>query len=234
MLRSLPLVAAGSAILALAYGPDPVGPFKPDAWPPTVDRNKLVHYVVTDEGLTPPSPSWQPNLKILTGGDQQTEAAVAGGHKCVQMTGIKFNTADESYPVWANQHTIDILIQFFGDDAILNADGAPRYFNFLTGTLPEPIAVDGGTLPREARNGRWNWALFRISNGLRHMDGGRLVGTIHPKAKSDPAIAGVSRLSGQNGGTIRLDGLHNVKIRVVAFGEKGAFGEPDVINHFHR
>jgi len=58
--------------------------------------------------------------------------------------------------------------------------------------------------------------------------------TIHPKAKADPGIAGVSYLSGQNGGTIRLDGLPGVKVRVVAFGEKGAFGEPEQVNRFRR
>jgi hypothetical protein len=42
----------------------------------------------------------------------------------------------------------------------------------------------------------------------------------------------VSRLSGQNGGTIRLDGLHDLKVRVVAFGEKGAFGSTLSINRF--
>ena len=47
-----------------------------------------------------------------------------------------------------------------------------------------------------------------------------------------PNIAGVSRMSGQNGGTIRMDGLHDLKVRFVAFGEKGAFGEPEQINVF--
>ena len=75
---------------------------------------------------------------------------------------------------------------------------------------------------------------MRIPNGLRHMDGGRLVGTINPHARENPDIAAVSRLSGQNGGTIRMDGLHDLKVRFVAFGQKGAFGEPDQINRFKR
>lgn len=208
------------------------GRYSPDAWPRSVDLAKKVHFISVDGALKPPSDSWQPNLKILTGGDHATEAVHVGGHDAVRVAMTKFNTADDQYPLWANQHSVDILIQFYGDGSHLKEDGTPKYFNFLTGTLPEPIAVDGGEIPPAARNGKWNWALFRIPNGLRHMDGGRLIGTIHPKAKSDPAIAGVSRLSGQNGGTIRLDGLHDLKIRVVAFGEKGAFGEPDDVNRF--
>jgi hypothetical protein len=162
------------------------------------------------------------------------ERVTVGGHDGVRIAAFKFNTADDAYPLWAEEHTIDVLIQFFGDEAVLDKEGRPRYFNFLTGTLPEPIAVDGGSIPGEAKNARWNWALFRIPNGLRHMDGGRLVGTIHPKAKGDSPWREVSRNSGQNGGTIRLDGLPGVKMRVVAFGQQGAFGEPDQINRFKK
>src|SRR5207253_11325441 len=128
----------------------------------------------------------------------------------------------------------DILMQVFGDDALVDEKGHSRYFNFLTGTLPEPIAVDGGEFPASIKNGKWNWVLFRISNGLRHMDGGRLVGTIHPKARGDSPFAEVSKNSGQNGGTIRMDGIHDLKVRVVAFGQLGAFGEPQQVNRFKR
>jgi hypothetical protein len=210
------------------------GPFDPEAWPPTIDTSRRVHFISIDGTLQSPGKEWLPNLKILTGGDHPTEPVTAGGHTGVRVAGIKFNTADDQYPLWANEHVIDILMQVYGDEAFLNPDGSPRYFNFLTGTLPEPIAVDGGSIPPEAKNGRWNWVLFRVANGLRHMDGGRLVGTIHPKAKGDSPVAAVSRLSGQNGGTIRMDGLHDLKVRVVAFGQKGAFGEPEQVNRFRR
>ncbi|MDB6125815.1 MAG: hypothetical protein JWQ71_4808 [Pedosphaera sp.] len=200
--------------------------------PATIRPDKKVHYVSIDGAFKPANTNWHASLKILTGGDHTTEAVTVDGHSGVKVSGIKFNTADELYPFWAGQHSIDILMQIYGDEALLDENGKPRYFNFLTGTLPEPIAVDGGTLPKEIKNKKWNWVLFRIPNGLRHMDGGRLVGTIHPKAKGDSPIAGVSRLSGQNGGTIRMDGLHDLKVRFVALGEKGAFGEPDQINIF--
>ena len=222
------LLAAGAASTARK------GPFSPEAWPPTVTREKIVHYVDLDGKLQPPGPNWTPNLKILTGGDHATEKTEAGGKECVRIAMFKFNTADDQFPVWAKEHSVDILLQVYGDGALLDKDGKPRYFNFLTGTLPEPIAVDGGSIPAEANNGKWNWVLFRIPNGLRHMDGGRLIGTIHPKAKADPGIAGVSVNSGQNGGTIRLDGLPGVKVRVVAFGQSGAFGEPEQVNHFSK
>jgi len=208
------------------------GPFNPEAWPPTIDPTKKVHFISIDGALSPPNDNWTGNLHILTGGDHPTEPVTIGEHTGVRIAGFKFNTADDQYPLWANEHTVDILMQIYGDDALLNRDGSLKDFNFLTGTLPEPIAIDGGILPPEAQNHRWNWVLFRIPNGLRHMDGGRLIGTIHPKAKADPAIANVSRLSGQNGGTIRMDGLPGAKIRVVAFGQRGAFGEPEQVNHF--
>jgi hypothetical protein len=210
------------------------GPFNPEAWPPTIDWTKKVHFISIDGALSPPNANWTANLTILTGGDHPTDPVTVGGHSGVRIAGFKFNTADDRYPLWAGEHTVDILMQIYGDDALLNRDGSLKDFNFLTGTLPEPIAVDGGTLPAEAQNHRWNWVLFRVPNGLRHMDGGRLIGTVHPKAKADPAIANVSRLSGQNGGTIRMDGLPGAAIRVVAFGQRGAFGEPDQINRFKR
>lgn len=227
----------GSALLILVLAANlcaQPGPFDAETLPPTLRATGQVHFVSIDGAFQAANTNWLPSLKILTGGDHVTEPVTIGGHTGVQIGGIKFNTADESYPVWANQHAIDILMQVYGDEAFLDEQGRPRYFNFLTGTLPEPIAVDGGTLPPQIVNHKWNWVLFRIPNGLRHMDGGRLVGTIHPKAKNDPRIAGVSRLSGQNGGTIRMDGLHGLKVRFVAFGEKGAFGEPAQINLFSK
>jgi hypothetical protein len=208
------------------------GPLDPEMLPPGINPARKIHFVSIDGAFKPANTNWQASLKTLTGGDHATEAVTIGGHTGVKVSGIKFNNADELYPFWADKHVIDILMQVYGDEALVDANGKVRYFNFLTGTLPEPIAVDGGTVPPQINNKKWNWVLFRIPNGLRHMDGGRLVGTIHPKAKGDSPFAGVSRLSGQNGGTIRMDGLHDLKVRFVAFGEKGAFGEPEQINIF--
>ncbi len=210
-------------------------PFDPEKLPPTIDAKKKVHFVSTDNSFTAPNTNWSPCLKTLTGGDHTTEPITIGGHTGVQVAGIKFNNADSEFHFWASKHSVDILMQVYGDEAFFDEKGQPQYFNFLTGTLPEPIAVDGvpgGTLPTSIKNGQWNWVLFRIPNGLRHMDGGRLIGTIHPKSRGDSPTAGVSRNSGQNGGTIRMDGLHHLKVRFIAFGEKGAFGEPAQVNIF--
>jgi hypothetical protein len=204
----------------------------PEKLPSGINPTKKVHFVSVDDAFKPANSNWVASLKVLTGADHVTEPVTIGGHRGVRVMGIKFNTADAQFQTWADQHEIDILLQVYGDDALVDEKGQPRYFNFLTGTLPEPIAVDGGEIPASVKNQRWNWILFRIPNGLRHMDGGRLVGTIHPKARGDSSFAGVSVLSGQNGGTIRIDGLHDLKIRFVAFGEKGAFGEPHQINVF--
>src|SRR5690242_16050601 len=103
------------------------GPFDPAAWPPTVDRTRVVHYISVDGTLQPPSASWTPNLKILTGGDHATEHVTAGGHEAVRVAMFKFNTQDDRWPVWANEHSVDVLMQIYGDDAILDKDGKPRY-----------------------------------------------------------------------------------------------------------
>ncbi|MEO6184635.1 MAG: hypothetical protein ABIP71_16330 [Verrucomicrobiota bacterium] len=207
-------------------------PPDPEKLPATINPAKKVHYISIDKLFEPANSNWVASLKILTGADHVTEPVTIEGHTGVRVMGVKFNTADAQFQTWASQHEVDILLQVYGDEALVNEKGESRYFNFLTGTLPEPIAVDGGSFPASAKNKKWNWVLFRIPNGLRHMDGGRLIGTIHPKARGDSPVAGVSVLSGQNGGTIRLDGLHDLKVRFVAFGEKGAFGEPQQINIF--
>jgi hypothetical protein len=231
----LPAVLLGLAVAnANSSGKSARGPFSPEKLPPTIDMTKKVHFVSIDNTFVSPGPDWSNNLKILTGGDHNTEPVTVGGHTGMCVTGIKFNTADDQFTLWANEHTIDILMQIYGDSALVNPDETPRYFNFLTGTLPDPIAVDSGGIPVGAHNNQWNWVLFRIPNGLRHMDGGRLVGTINPHAQERPEIAAVSRLSGQNGGTIRMDGLHDLKVRFVAFGQRGAFGEPEQINRFKK
>ena len=213
------------------------GPFDPEKLPPTINAAKKVHFVSTDNAFTAPNTNWVPCLKTLTGGDHTTGPVTIGGHTGVKVMGIKFNNADEKFALWDGKHTVDVLMQVYGDDIFSDEKGKMREFNFLTGTLPEPIAVDGtpgGTLPASIKNGKWNWVLFRVPNGLRHMDGGRLIGTIHPKSRGDVPTAGVSRNSGQNGGTIRMDGLHELKVRFVAFGEKGAFGEPEQVNVFSK
>ena len=73
---------AGAMVLTLvgaAAGQGPRrGPFDPEAWPPTIDATKKVHFISVDNALKPPSDNWLPNLKILTGGDHPTEPVKVG------------------------------------------------------------------------------------------------------------------------------------------------------------
>src|SRR5579862_5341601 len=110
------LIALGGGLYAFGSSPPPKrGPFDPESWPPTVRSASKVHYVCTDQALPPVSANWTANLKILTGGDQPTEVITVGGHTAVRVAGFKFNTADDQYATWANEHAIDILMQFYGD-----------------------------------------------------------------------------------------------------------------------
>lgn len=60
----LPLFLVPAPYVILAQ----TGPFNPEAWPPTIDINKTVHYVVTDGGLDWPGGFWNEGLSILSGG----------------------------------------------------------------------------------------------------------------------------------------------------------------------
>ncbi|HYG36635.1 MAG TPA: hypothetical protein VEC99_17710 [Clostridia bacterium] len=202
------------------------GPFDPESWPATIDSTKAVHYVVTDGSFTPPSDSWhEGSLSFLTGGDQVTADFTIGGHTGKKVTGNFMNIADSEYPEWADDEFIDVLVQVYGDPALFNAQGDPRDFTFLIGTLPDPSFPVGGQVPVEAKNKRWNWILFRIPNGTRP-DGTRFVGSVPDNAQGD------TRAGGVNGGTIRFETVPGIIVRVVAFGAQGAFGQPEDINKF--
>ncbi|HMO65487.1 MAG TPA: hypothetical protein PKE47_09760, partial [Verrucomicrobiota bacterium] len=196
-------------------------PFPPDAWPATADPEAIVHHFSVGEALPPAGPGWSPTLRVLSGGDQVTDAFTIGGLEGLKVTGSYLNTADSSYEAWAEVEVIDVLMLVYGDAALLNAQGAPRNFNFLTGILPELAAPVGGSLPVEVRNSKWNWVLFSVPNGIRGSDGQRLVGTIPANAQGDFSSGGV------NGGTLRLEGVPNLIVRAIAFGPQGAFGDPE-------
>jgi hypothetical protein len=180
-----------------------------------------------DNAFAPLGGGWtSAGMSILSGGDQVTVPITIGGFNGLKVTGNYLNTADSGFTEWADDETIDILMQVYGDAAVLNAQGMPRGYNFLIGTLPELDAPLGGILPVEAKNQKWNWVLFRIANTIRPSDGTRRVGSIPANAQGGFQNGGV------NGGTIRLEGVPNLIARVVAFGEVGAFGEPDQVNQF--
>lgn len=223
---SLLALAAGSLTAWSAQAQ--TGPFPPTDWPATIDANKVVHYYVTDDTLVAPSGTWIPNLQVLAGGDHDTGPFNIGGFNGLKALGNYLNVADVEfgYEAWANEEVIDILVQAYGDAALFSSAGEPRNFSFLTGTLPELNFPVGGSVAVEARNQKWNWILFRIPNGTRASDGSRFVGSVPEGAQGNTANGGV------NGGTIRFEGVPNLIVRVVAFGQEGAFGEPDAINLF--
>lgn len=214
----------GGAVM-MAQGQN--GPFDPEQWPPTINLNLPVHFVVTDGMLWSPGGAWvEGALIIRNDGDQTTADITLNGHTGKKATSDYLNVADTYFWEWANYDTIDILVQVYGDASLFNNQGQPRTYNFLTGTLPELSSVAGGQIPTEANNKRWNWVLFRISNGIRPSDGGRYVGTIPANAQ------GAYHYGGVNNGTIRFQNVPGLTVRVIAFGPPGAFGEPEQINQF--
>jgi len=221
-----PLVSIVAAVILAPYVNAQEGPFSPDNWPKTVDSTAVVHFVDTESLLSPPGDEWmEDELRVLTGGDQVTTKIEIGGFNAFKSNG-HLNIADASYKQWADHEFIDILMLVYGDSAVLGADGQPREFHFLTGIVPEYTVVLGGKIPLEGRNQKWNWVLFRIPNGIRDSDGTRLVGSIPENAKGSYSAGGV------NGGTIRLQHVQGLIFRAVAFGEQGAFGEPEQVNFF--
>jgi len=205
------------------------GPFDSENWPKSIVPAKQAHFVSTDQAFAaPPGANWPSDaLQILSGGDQATTPITIGGHSGLKATGNYLNVSDQLFAEWATFDTIDILMQVYGDAALLGATGQPRNFTFLTGTLPpaQLHGANGGSLPVEVKNQKWNWVLLRIENAMR-TDGTRYVGVIPPDAQ------GAFTFGGVNGGTIRAENVPNLIVRLVAFGERGAFGEPEQINRF--
>ncbi|HTG43912.1 MAG TPA: hypothetical protein VK633_05210 [Verrucomicrobiae bacterium] len=223
----LALAAYSALLLSSAAQPLPQGPFPPDQWPASADKNKTVHFVTIGDALLPLSDKWVTgNMSILNDTDQATAPIRIGGLDGVKATGNYLNVADLEYSEWADDDEIDILMQVYGDAALLQPNGTPRNFSFLIGTLPEIEAPAGGQIPAEAKNQQWNWVLFRIPNTIRPSDGAHRVGSIPANAQ------GATQAGGVNGGTIRLQSVPNLIVRAVAFGEKGAFGEPEQVNLF--
>lgn len=215
-------------LLSVRILPAQNAPFDPASWPPTVDKTKKVHFKVVNDVLEAPdgAADWtNSSMSILSGGDQETTAVQVGGFDGLRASSAFMNFGDTDYPAWAEEPVIDILMQVYGDAGVLNAAGAARDFNFLLGTLPDLTAPVGGQIPVEAKNFKWNWVLFRVPNNQR-ADGGRYVGTPSPGAVGDISRGGV------NGGTIRMESVPGLAVRVVAFGPEGAFGTPEQINVF--
>jgi len=215
-----------AVVLAVSTARSQDGPFSPDNWPTSADGDKLVHFTTVDFSMDSLGAGWEETLTILSGGDQQTAPINIGGFEGLKATSNFLNIADFDFEPWGDHEVIDILVQVYGNAAVLDAGGNPRDFNFLTGTLPELNFPSGGSIPVEAKNNQWNWVLFRVPNDERPSGAGRFVGPVPDGAQGGIAAGGV------NGGTIRFEGVPQLIIRAIAFGEEGAFGEPDQINQF--
>src|SRR3569623_1462933 len=132
------IISITSAILlssARAQAPaGPQGPFPPDQWPASIDPSKTVHFVSVDDAFAPPGDTWiTGNMQILSGADQVTTPVTIGGFNGLKATASYINVADNDFTEWADDDNIDILMQVYGDAAVLSAKGESRDFNFLIG-----------------------------------------------------------------------------------------------------
>jgi hypothetical protein len=205
------------------------GPFSPTNWPPTIDTNAVVDYLIVDPNAafnTPPA--WQPNISFSGGGDQAFAIATRAGLSGDESTSAFMNIADANYAQFASTPVVDILLQVYGNDNLYNADGTGRTVTFREGALGTENPVSGGVVPPGANNGHWNWILFRITNAVnphvQNTTGMRYIGFV-----PTPAPPGTQN-GGVNGGTLRVEGVAGITIRAVAMGPQGAFGTTNVIN----
>jgi hypothetical protein len=204
----------------------PVHP--PLRWPSTIRTNRIAHYLSLNPNLQKPSPLWISNsVSILSDFiDHQTVPVTVGGLPGRRAIGPYMNFSDRDFREWSNDSEIDILMLVFGDNAVLGPSGSPRDFAFLIGTLPDLDVQIGGSLPANVANSNWNWIFFRIRNTTRNIDGARRVGSLASNSTGNNIYGGV------NGGTFRLQSVINLTVSAVAFGEKGAFGEPYQFTRF--
>ncbi len=223
--------AAGKTTLT-GIRPIGVGPFAPTNWPTSIKPDKKVHFFAADESFGAPNENWNNSLGLLNDGDQTTIDGMIKGFVSKKAASSFFNITDSAYQEWNAYDRIDILMQVYGDISVLKPGNLtlPRHIQFLTGTVPTELAVDGGDYSIAAYNQRWNWIAFSITNTL--IDGGpnHKVGFVPDGAQGNTTYGGV------NGGTIRLqgpdNGVNGMSVHAIAFGEPGAFGAIADINQF--
>jgi hypothetical protein len=208
------------------------GPFSPSNWPPTINSNAVVDYLIVDPNAvfsTPPG--WTPSVGFPgSGGDETYQSVTLGGLTGDQATSSFLNPFDVNYTTYESFPVIDVLIQVYGNDSLYNADGTGKSVSFLEGTVTPSNNVytaQAGTVPggtNGANNSQWNWMLFEITNQIDSADGARYVG--------DATFPG-DGTGGVNGGTLRIQGIGTgLTIRAIAFGPQGAFGTTNQINVF--
>src|SRR5215831_12471085 len=71
------------------------GPFSPTNWPPTINANATVDYVIIDPNAAFTTPAgWNANLSVANGGDQAYVGITLSGLFGDQTTSDHFNIAD--------------------------------------------------------------------------------------------------------------------------------------------
>jgi hypothetical protein len=219
-----------AAIWALAPAPTQAqtGPFSPSDWPPTINTNSTVDYVIIDPNAVFNTPTgWNANLILAAGGDQTYAGITLNGLFGDQMTSDNLNIADPNYTMFANTPVIDILLQVYGNSSLYNADGSGKGVSFLEGQLDHLTTPSAGTVPPGANNAVWNWMLFTVTNPINPATTFRYVGdTSYP-----PQTGG--QYGGVNSGTLRLQGIGaGLTVRAVALGPEGVFGTSNQVNVF--
>ncbi|HTI72847.1 MAG TPA: hypothetical protein VMF06_22935 [Candidatus Limnocylindria bacterium] len=215
-----------------AVKPPGFGPFAPTNWPASLDATKKVHYYVADGAFAPPNDNWTDTLTLPSGGDQILADSSVKGFAGKRAVSSFINVADAAFQEWNTSDRIDILMQVYGDTAVLRPTdlSQSRRIRFLIGTVPQVLEVQGGDYATNAYNGRWNWILFSIENPLINGGPDHKVGSVPEGSVGDVTFGGV------NGGTIRLQGpdnaVGNLTVHAIAFGEAGAFGIPEQVNQF--
>ena len=219
-----------AAIWALSPAPTQaqIGPFSPSDWPPTINTNITVDYVIIDpNAVFNTLAGWNANLILANGGDQTYIGITLNGLFGDQMTSDNLNIADPNYTMFANTPVIDILLQVYGNSSLYNADGSGKSVGVLEGQLNYLTTPSAGIVPPGANNAVWNWMLLTVTNPIDPATGFRYVGdTSYP-----PQTGG--QYGGVNSGTLRLQGIGaGLTVRAVALGPQGAFGTSNQVNVF--
>jgi hypothetical protein len=201
-----------------------------DAWPTTIDNSKVVHFMSVGDFLSVPpgaSSAWTKSLfiqnSLTVSSDQITQVVSVAGRSAERAIAAHINIADPAFQAWANESTLDILVQAYLSPALAN-----RSYHFHLGTLPNGYfnsTIPGGFVPSSASNGQWVWLLFRVANGFRP-DGLRFLGSLASVS------TGLNQYGGISNGTFRVQNCSGLIVRAVALGQRGAFGEPGSFGNF--
>ncbi len=208
------------------------GPFTNADWPPTINANAAVDYVILDTSASFASTpaGWNASVHLAGGGDQAFTLATLDGLAGDQGTSAFLNIADPNYAQFGTVPVVDVLLQVFGDTSLYNSDGSGKTITFREGVLGTELPVSAGTVPLGGNNGHWNWMLFTITNpvspNVQNTSGLRYIGFQTPTPGPGTENGGV------NDGTLRIEGVSGMSLRAIAVGPAGSFGTSNAINVF--